>query len=520
MGLQRRAQLHGFWRSMIIMMCVIIGVLIGGCGSNDTAAGSKILHYGTTAYGPAMENAGLNPHESYQGWSAVRYGVAETLVRFNDAMEVKPWLADSWQFVDAHTVKLHIRDKVTFSNGKPLTAEAVKANFEDLLAVHNRAPKDLGIQAMHADGQYLTIRSANPATVLLTYLADPYSAIIDVSEKPKDGLYIGTGPFKATKVTEKSVSLVRNDSYWGGKPKLDGVEVVRITEGDTLTMALQKGDIDVAQGLPYSSLDLFKDTKAYTISSMPTSRVYQVAFNFDSPAMQDKAVREAIAMSIDKTQFADVLLKGNGLAAVGPFPSNTALSHMKLTAPAYNIEAAKKLLADAGYRDTDGDGYVDKNGRPLTVRWLTYTSRQELPVLAEAAQATLKEVGIKVEVNATDAYRSVLKQGNYDVFAKAFVTAPTGEGSYYFKTNVLADAVDNVGHYNNPRIQELMAQLDQTTEPAVRQAIFQEMTQTVLDDAAFIYVAHLKMNLVMKHKVVNFKASPTDYYELNKDVDM
>ena len=520
MGLQRRAQLHGFWRSMIIMMCVIIGVLIGGCGSNDTAAGSKILHYGTTAYGPAMENAGLNPHESYQGWSAVRYGVAETLVRFNDAMEVKPWLADSWQFVDAHTVKLHIRDKVTFSNGKPLTAEAVKANFEDLLAVHNRAPKDLGIQAMHADGQYLTIRSANPATVLLTYLADPYSAIIDVSEKPKDGLYIGTGPFKATKVTEKSVSLVRNDSYWGGKPKLDGVEVVRITEGDTLTMALQKGDIDVAQGLPNSSLDLFKDTKAYTISSMPTSRVYQVAFNFDSPAMQDKAVREAIAMSIDKTQFADVLLKGNGLAAVGPFPSNTALGHMKLTAPAYNIEAAKKLLADAGYRDTDGDGYVDKNGRPLTVRWLTYTSRQELPVLAEAAQATLKEVGIKVEVNATDAYRSVLKQGNYDVFAKAFVTAPTGEGSYYFKTNVLADAVDNVGHYNNPRIQELMAQLDQTTEPAVRQAIFQEMTQTVLDDAAFIYVAHLKMNLVMKHKVVNFKASPTDYYELNKDVDM
>ncbi|WP_302688968.1 hypothetical protein [uncultured Veillonella sp.] len=65
-----------------------------------------------------------------------------------------------------------------------------------------------------------------------------------------------------------------------------------------------------------------------------------------------------------------------------------------------------------------------------------------------------------------------------------------------------------------------MAQLDQTTEPAQRQAIFQTMTQTVLDDAAFIYVAHLKMNLVMKHKVVNFKASPTDYYELNKDVDM
>lgn len=327
---------------MAVIACVFMAVVISGCGSSNTDGGGKVLHYGTTAYGPAMENAGLNPHEAYQGWSAVRYGVAETLVRFNDAMEVKPWLADSWQFVDAHTVKLHIRDKVTFSNGKPLTAEAVKANFEELLAVHDRAPKDLGIQSMVADGQNLTIQSSNPATVLLTYLADPYSAIIDVSEKPKDGLYVGTGPFKATNITEKSVSLVRNDSYWDGKPKLDGVEVVRITEGDTLTMALQKGDIDAAQGLPYNSLELFKDASAYTISSMPTSRVYQVAFNFNSSAMQDKAVREAIAMSIDKTQFAKVLLKGNGVAAVGPFPENTALGHMKVTAPSFNIEAAKK----------------------------------------------------------------------------------------------------------------------------------------------------------------------------------
>lgn len=334
--------LKGLRRLMAVIACVIMAVVISGCGSSNTDGGGKVLHYGTTAYGPAMENAGLNPHEAYQGWSAVRYGVAETLVRFNDAMEVKPWLADSWQFVDAHTVKLHIRDKVTFSNGKPLTAEAVKANFEELLAVHDRAPKDLGIQSMVADGQNLTIQSANPATVLLTYLADPYSAIIDVSEKPKDGLYVGTGPFKATNITEKSVSLVRNDSYWDGKPKLDGVEVVRITEGDTLTMALQKGDIDAAQGLPYNSLELFKDASAYTISSMPTSRVYQVAFNFNSPAMQDKAVREAIAMSIDKTQFAKVLLKGNGVAAVGPFPENTALGHMKVTAPNFNIEAAKK----------------------------------------------------------------------------------------------------------------------------------------------------------------------------------
>lgn len=514
-----KQSLRWWWELGILATLGICLLALVGCGSETKPAG-KILHYGTTAYGPAMENAGLNPHVSYQGWSAVRYGVGETLVRFTETMEVAPWLADSWELVDDHTVRLHIREGVTFSNGKPLTAAMVKTNLEELIRDHDRAPKDLKITSITAEEPYVTIQSANPVAVLLTFLADPYSAIVDLSEGAPNGLVIGTGPFKATKVSETGVSLVRNDNYWGGRPKLDGVEVTRITDGDTLTMALQKGDIEAAQGLPYSSLNLFTDPQTFTISSAATSRVYQVAFNFKSPPMQDKRVREAIASAIDKAQFASVLLKGNGIPATGPFPSTTKLGQMAVVAPSYDVAKAKALLAEAGYRDSDGDGYVDKNGAPLTLRWLTYTSRQELPLLAESAQATLKQIGIKVEVNATDAYKSVLKQGDFDVFAKAFVTAPTGDGTYYFKTNIMPDAVDNVGQYNSPEIVSLMQQLDETVAPEARQVLLQQMTAQVLADEAVIYVAHLKMNLVMNHKVVNFKAYPTDYYELTKDVDI
>lgn len=86
-----------WWRRVgVVSMLLISLFVLAGCGSSD-APKEKILHYGTTAYGPAMENAGLNPHVSYQGWSAVRYGVGETLVRFTETMEVAPWLADSWQ---------------------------------------------------------------------------------------------------------------------------------------------------------------------------------------------------------------------------------------------------------------------------------------------------------------------------------------------------------------------------------------------------------------------------------------
>ena len=114
-------------------------------------------------------------------------------------------------------------------------------------------------------------------------------------------------------------------------------------------------------------------------------------------------------MAIDKDKFTSVLLNGNGTPAVGPFPANMPCGGDAVHTDAYNAEQAKKLLREAGWTDTDGNGYVDKNGQDLTVRWLTYTSRQELPLLAEAAQAFLKEVGIRAEVNATDNYNDFLQ---------------------------------------------------------------------------------------------------------------
>ncbi|WP_298706479.1 ABC transporter substrate-binding protein [uncultured Veillonella sp.] len=504
-----------------IVLVSSISVLLLGCGFNSgDDSHKKILHYGTTAYGPAMENAGLNPAVAYQGWSAIRYGVAETLVKFSRQMEVQPWLADTYEMIDPHTIRFHIREGVTFSNGKALTGETVKASLEFVLANHDRASKDLKIRQITAQGQQVTIQSEHPATVLLTYLADPYSAIIDVAEGETNRIVVGTGPFKATEVTDSTVSLVRNDTYWGGMPKLEGVKVQRITDGDTLTMALQRGDIDAAQGLPYSSINLFEQDTAYHISSAATSRVYQIAFNFKSSAVQDNRVRQAIAQGINKSDFVTVLLKGNGLIAAGPFPNTIGLGQMSLQVPSYDKERAKQLLAEAGYVDTNGDGYVEKDGQPLVIRWLTYTSRQELPLLAEMAQSSLKDIGIKVEVNATDSYMNALKQGQFDVFAKAFVTAPSGEGSYYFKTNVLPGAVDNVGAYTNLRISELDGQLDRTSDPMARQRILQDMAQQVVSDNAFIYVAFLKMNLVTKQNVSHFEAYPSDYYEINKDIDI
>jgi len=490
-------------KKFLLIICAAL--LMAGCG-NETSD-SKTFTFGTVAYGTAMENVGTDPHESYSGWSTLRYGIGETLFKFNERMELEPWLAESFEQVDDYTVRIKIRDGVQFSNAKPLDAQAVKACLYNLISVHDRAPFDLKIAGIEADGQTLTIKSAEKVPSLLNYLSDPYACIVDVTAGVHDGIVVGTGAYKAIKVTDTLIELVPNEIYWNGKPKLKRIIVKGIADGDTLTMAMLNGELDAAQGLPYSSMDLFGD--GYKISQADTSRVYQIAFNFNTPALQDIKVRRAISMAVDKEGFCNVLLNGNGTPAVGAFPAMRGVH-----AEPYDPDGARKLLAQAGWSDSDGDGYVDRDGKNLELNYLTYTSRQELPLLAENVQATLKTIGVKLNVNATDNYKTFLRDGNYDLFAKAVVTAPTGDGEYYFTSHIHPDATDNAGHYHSDAILALGNELHNTFGADKRAALVSRMTQQVLDDCAIIYVAHLRMSLVMKSNVQGFTAHPSDYYEI------
>ncbi len=498
-----------------------IALFAGGCStSSHQEVTEKTFVYGTMAYGVAMENAGTNPHVSYTGWSTIRYGIGETLFRFNEQMEPVPWLAENYEQVDEYTIRIRLRDDILFSNGKKVTGEAVKACLEDLLEKHDRAPKDLKITSITAEGQIVTIKSLEKVPAMINYLSDPYGVIIDMEAGEKDRIVVGTGPYKAVKVTDTQIDLVKNENYWGQvKPKIDRITVKSITDGDTLTMAMQNGELDAVQGLPYSSLELFRKDSKYKLSQTDTSRVYQMAFNFKTPELQDLRVRKAISMAIDKDGFAKVLLNGNGTAAEGPFPQNLSFGGKAVTAVAFDGEQAKTLLKEAGYTDTDGDGYVDKDGKNLELRYLTYTSRQELPLLAEAAQANLREIGIKLDVNATDNYKNFLKNGAYDIFAKAIVTAPTGDPEYYFTGHILKNAVDNRGYYESDVVESLAHELHNTYGTDQRSALAVRMSQQLLDDCALLYAAHLRMTFVMKQNVEGFKAHPSDYYEIGPELD-
>ena len=511
-------------RSGILTVCLLAVCLLSGCGSPEQgtaeSTGEKVFYYGDTTFNAENDEKDVNPHNGYSGWACIRYGIGETLFKYSDSMELEPWLATGYELVDENTWVVTLRDGVTFTSGRAMDAEAVKECLDHLVEVHERAKGDLKIREITADGQTLTIRTSEPVPALINFLADPYGCIIDMQAGiTEDGNVSGTGPYRATEVeTDVGLTLVKNENYWNGTPKLDTIYVRTITDGDTMTMAMQTGELDAAYGLPYSSLSMFANDP-YTISSVETSRSFFAQMNYATEALQDPNVRAAIAGAIDKEGFTQVLLEGNGSAANGPFPESFAFGDASVTAQPYDPEESRRLLAASGWTDTDGDGYVDKDGETLSIRWLTYPSRQELPLLAESVQASLKEIGIRVEVNCTANHLDFIESGEWDIYASAFVCAPTGDPEYFFTTHCLDDSTKNRGGYHSDRLEELEEQMSGTFDPEERAVLATEMTQTILDDNAFVFASHLKMSIVSGEGVTGLTAHPCDYYEITVDLD-
>ena len=513
----------------VFMAVALMLGLLAGCGDNkDQNSGSakaetaseKVFTFGDTTFNAENDESDVNPHRGYSGWACIRYGIGETLFKYSDSMELEPWLAKSYENIDDNTWKITLQDNVTFSSGRKMDAQAVKECLDDLVAVHERAAGDLKISNIEADGQILTITTSEPVPALMNYLSDPYGCIIDMEAGiTSDGKVVGTGPYIVQELeTDKGVTLVKNETYWNGTPHLDKIYVKTITDGDTMTMAMQSGELDAAYGLPYASLPLFKN-EPYTISSCETSRSFFAQMNYATEALQDDDVRAAIASAIDKENFTSVLMDGNGTAAVGPFPASFTFGDDTVTAESYDPANAKELLKKAGWTDTDGDGYVDKNGKKLTIRWLTYPSRQELPLLAESVQATMKDVGIDIQVNCTANHQDYLDKGDWDIFAGAFVSAPTGDPEYFFTTHCLDSSTKNRGGYHSDVLEALEKQMSVTFDSTERASLGTQMTQTILDDHAFVFASHLKMSMVSGKGVSGLVAHPSDYYEITADLD-
>lgn len=497
----------------------------GGSGDKKTAAAKDTLKFGVTNFADSLE-----PTDNYFGWIVMRYGLGECLVKFDDKMNSTPWIAESWQVSDDKlTWTFKINDKAKFSNGNKVTADAVKKSIERTFEKAARARAMFEYDSISVDGQTLTIKTHTPVATLPGMLGDPLFIIIDTSVTDRDYAKQGpicTGPYMVKEYSKAKAVMDANPNYWDGEVPFKHVEIPTIDDPNTRAMALQSGEIDMAINIAPGDMSLFNNKDKYNISTIASLRDVLARMNVkEGKPMSDKRVREALLSSLDRETYCKVLLKDTFTPGGPLMPPSVDYGFDKFKDPnTYNVERAKKLLEEAGWKDTNGDGYVDKDGKNLEMDFIFYSGRAELPLFAEATQSDAKKVGIKVNLKNVDynVLDGIGVRGEYDLLISNILTLQAGDPevfiNQYWKTNVNGSNPQNGSGYSNPAYDALSDKLAVEFDPAKRRQLVIDMQQIILDDAATIIFGYPQTNMISNTSIAHAEILPCDYYWLTKDI--
>lgn len=507
--------------SLLALMLTLV-VACGGEKKEEAKADvPKEIVVGITSFADTLE-----PTEQYFSWVITRYGVGENLVRFDENGELQPSLAEKWEVSeDGLTWTFKIRDGVKFSNGNPLTAEAVKSSLERTFTKSKRAEGFFKWKEIVADGQTLKITTETPVAVLPQSIADPLFLIVDTTVNTDEFATKGpvcTGPymFQEFKPGEYTV-VVKNENYWNGSPKLDKVTFKDINDQNTRALSLKSGEIAIAYNLKVNNKADFEGQDDIVVQELKSLRTTYAFMNQNGP-LKDLVLRQAITRSLDKVAYTENLLGGAATPGKAPVPPTLDFGFDKLVDEnAYNPESAKELLAAAGYKDIDGDGYVEKpDGSKLDLNFVIYTSRAELGVYAQAAQVNLKDVGIKVTLKPVS-YETLLDMrdsGNFDLLIWNVLVANTGDPEKYLYENWYSKSVSNQAGYSNPKVDELLEKLAKEFDENRRKDLVIEIQQLIMNDAATLFFGHETTYLFSNKKITGLKMFPMDYYWITAEV--
>lgn len=499
-------------------------VFIAGCGNDvHTLTDKRSLTVGVTNFADTLE-----PTQNYFAWAVVRYGIGETLTRFNDKMQAEPWLAESWAVSSDHlTWTFVINKKACFSNGRPVTAEAVKASIERVFKKNKRAVTFFTYTKMTAQGQVLQITTTKPVFDLPGILADPLFLIVDV-EAEKEGRNfavegpIATGPYKVEHFTKEEAELVKNIKYWNGQVPFNRITVTSIDDPTTRAMALKSGDIQVAVNVGPNDIDQFRDRADFAVSEVPSIRTVFILMN-ENTLLKDERVRAAIISACNRKAYADILLRKDFVAGKAPLPPSLPYDFNSLQDPnSYNPVCANQLLEEAGWH-REGKGIRQKDNKPLQLTLTIYTIRPELPIYAEAVQADLRTVGIDLKIKTVDynLINKISKSGTYDMLMLNTTTAPTGDPRSYLKhywQSKQTGNLRNASGYANVVVDNHLQVLQNTFDKEKQKLLVQEIEQTLLNTSASVFLGYPSLNMVSSTVVTGLKAMPSDYYWITTDI--
>ncbi len=432
-----------------------------------------------------------------------------------------PGLAQSWDISrDGLTYTFRLRPNVTFHDGTPFNAEAVKFVFERQL--NDKGPyyatgtypyvkgflgNVAGVEVL--DASTVQIKLKAPLTPFLQYLAHQSLFTFSPESLKKWGKDVvkhpvGTGPFKLeTWEPGVKVVLARNEQYWGGAPKIRQAIYVPIVEAQARLVALKTGDIDLTMDVPPDSLDELRRDPSLVVAESNSSAVWYVTLNTRHPILKDRRVRQALNHAVNKEAIIRDILRGTAIVSRGPISPVYGPYYEENTARyPHDLEKARALLKDAGYAGGFELGFlVPESG-----------SGMQSPVeMATVIQANLTQIGVRAKIQTMEwgAYlRKYLEQPD---MAEMSWNPSIGDPDHMMYMLLSSDRFPpafNSGYYQNDRVDDLLRRARTTIDEKARVPLYREAQKLVVEDAPWIFVDHGKQVIVHRKRVQGFKLHP------------
>lgn len=338
--------------------------------------------------------------------------ILEPLITVDQDMNVVGRLATDWEFIDDTRLRFTLREGVTFHDGTPFNAEAVKYTWDR--AWNPERPgrwKSLAgpVEGVEIVDEYtVDLVAAQPYGPLLLTATMPYTGIVSPTAAESMGeafsrAPVGTGPFKFVEWRANDrITLEANEDYWRGRPALDRVVFRTIPEEGARMLSLRAGEVDMVLMPTPSELPGLEADPNFIVEGAPGVGVFYLAFNLDRDAVSDVRVRQAVAHAVDRQLIVDAILEGGGVLATSVIGEPVFGYHdMNLQERyPYDPERARELLVEAGYTEGDDGLMRDADGEVLTLQMLPSNGRSlKDREIAEALQEFLRQAGIAVEMD-------------------------------------------------------------------------------------------------------------------------
>ncbi|NUU61813.1 ABC transporter substrate-binding protein [Paenibacillus agri] len=441
---------------------------------------------------------------------------------------IKPWLAESWEIsADKKSYTFKLRTDVTFHDGTPFNAEAVKVNFD-----RSADPNGKSVYAKQLLGPYessevidestLKVNFKEPFTPFLSNLAKSTLGIQSPESFKKYGDQVGqhpvgTGPFKlASWVANSEIVLEKNSDYkWpspaaehSGPAYLDKIVLKLIPEESTRVSSLQSGQVLAAESIPAQNIVALEKDPNYQIQkALLPGATFQLTFNNEKAPWNNVKLRQAVQSTVDIDAIVKSLYLGTFPRSWSPLSSST-LGYDSSLEDSYkvDIQHANQLLDEEGWK-LGADGIREKDGKPLEINYIDITgNREKRGDIIKMVQQQVKQIGVKMNVSimAAGPYVDALKAASYDLVGHSFAGGdPDILRTIFSKANWSTNeyANSNFARFYDPQIEQQLTDAYQEADPEKRIATYKELQQYFVKNAVSIPVYVFPYTIAESKKV-------------------